>query len=121
MQLRVNSRYRSLASHKFSPEEKLFVCESLINLCDDYADFAEELLAYSRLFSQRYSVNIKDILDWITIYSEDSDLSLPLCPIDNIGPTVIVNLIKQIDRSTASSYSLRKCIKEELANIRIRR
>ena len=118
MQLRVNSRYRSLASHKFSPEEKLFVCESLINLCDDYA---EELLAYSRLFSQRYSVNIKDILDWITIYSEDGDLSLPLCPIDNIGLTAIVDLIKQIDRGTASSYSLRKCIKEELANIRIRR
>jgi len=118
MQLRVNSRYRSLASHKFSPEEMLFVCESLINLCDDYA---EELLAYSKLFSQRYSVNFKDILDWITIYSEDGDLSLPLCPIDNIGPTVIADLIKQIDRSTASSYSLRKCIKEELANIRIRR
>ena len=111
----------SLASHKFSPEEKLFVCESLINLCDDYADFAEELLAYSRLFSHRYSVNIKDILDWITIYSEDGDLSLPLCPIDNIGPTVIVDLIKQIDRGTASLYSLRKCIKEDLANTRIRR
>jgi hypothetical protein len=66
-------------------------------------------------------VNIHEVIAWITIYSEDGDLSLPFCPIDNIGLTAIVDLVKQIDRNTTNAGRLINCIGEELVNTAIRR
>ena len=115
--LRSGIRYRSLAQYNFLPHDKLWVCETLVNLC---TNFETELLQVIQAFSKRYYMKNKTVIEWMNIYSENGDFSHPFGPIDAIGLSAITDMVNEnIDH--VDEGKLYKLIKNELGDTLIRR
>jgi hypothetical protein len=83
--LRGGSKFRALGRHEFSSEEKLWVCEHLMNTCND---LEAELAPAISLWCTRYSVKENVLNTWMNLYAQHGTF-LSVCPVDIIGIRVI--------------------------------
>lgn len=91
MSLRGSSKYRALGRHEFSPEEKLWVCEYLINSCND---LETDLAPAIRSWCTRYSVRENVLNAWMRVYA-DHGTFLPVCPVDTEGIRFICAAVRR--------------------------
>jgi hypothetical protein len=71
-----------LRRHHFTPEEKTWICNYLIESCDDLDN---ELVAEIRAFGVRYEIPLRAIVQWLEAVSNAEEFDAAALPLDQIG------------------------------------
>ena len=110
---RSGMKYRSLARHKFSSEEKFWICQHVTNSC---TDLEADLDLKIREFSMKYALQPAMIAQWIDIYAHSNDFDMPLCPVDSESIQVIQNVVAEGQRDDESFSSYQERLVQILQN-----
>jgi hypothetical protein len=92
-----------LGRHKFTAEEKLWVCEYLVNSSDD---LDRDLIPAIHVFSARYDIPLNSLLKWINVYANGADFSDPVALLDATGIVAIRDTVAigRQDSETEAEY-----------------
>jgi hypothetical protein len=72
--LRDGMKFRALTRYQFTLDDKLWVCRHLVNSVDD---IDAELSPAVRVFCAKYSMPVRQVVEWIDIYSDGGDFDAP--------------------------------------------
>ena len=115
-------KYRALGRHRFTPAEKLWVCENMVRTCDD---LEVELPPAIRAWCTRYSVREGVLNAWMSTYAEDGVFTEETCPVDAVGIRAIREAVCRGRQrgETARQYArrLQEVLAEQLGGTRERR
>ena len=122
MALRSGFRYRSLHRHHFTPEEKAWVCNYLVQSCEDLDN---ELVAAVKAFCLRYNIRSKVVVQWLEAVSNGEDFDAAALPLDQIGLRFIQESIDRgqgfMETDTQYQERLKKLFNAEVQHTIARR